>query len=88
MPSSLERAIRERLARFLAGEASLREFDAWFSPATLNVEFGDDHGANDLTWEIMLRLAEYSNGDRDLHETKLLLREFAAASSQAAPAAR
>lgn len=77
MTSSLERQIREHLARFVDGRASLEEFDAWFSPATLNVEQLDDPGAEDLTWEIMLRLAEYSNGDRSLAETRAILRDYA-----------
>jgi hypothetical protein len=37
----------------------------------------NDPGAEDPTWEIMLRLAEYSNGDRSLPETKALLRDDA-----------
>lgn len=88
MPSSLERDIREHLAGFLSGRTSLREFDAWFSPATLAVETANDDGANELMWEIMLRLAEHSNGDRALDETKALLREFAAQTSTALPATR
>ena len=83
MRSDLEVAIREHLDRFLAGELSLQEFDAWFVPATWRVEQMNDPGAEELTWEIFLRLAEHSNGHRSLAETKDLLRSFAAASAEA-----
>ncbi len=67
----------------MAGELSLQEFDAWFVPATWRVEQLDDPRAEELTWEIYLRLAEYSNGHRALAETKDLLRSRAAATAEA-----
>ena len=81
--SSLEKAIRSRLDRFVADELSLEKLDAWFVPATWRVEQMDDPRAEELTWEIYLRLAEYSNGHRSLAETKDLLRSFAAEAAEA-----
>ena len=81
MQSPLERAIRDHLDRFVAGDLALRDFNAWFVSATLNIEQANDPGAENLTWEIFLRLAEYSNGHRTLDETKELLRAFAETSA-------
>ena len=72
MQSSLEREIREQAGRYAAGELSLRQFDAWFSPATADIEQINDQAAMDLTYEIMGRLAEYSYG----HWTESDLREL------------
>lgn len=74
MPNSLSTAIRSRLSRYLAGEMALRAFDEWFVLATLDVERSDDPAAEALTWEIFLRLAEYSNGDCTEAELKSVLR--------------
>ncbi len=74
MQASLDRAVREHLARYLRGETSLRDFDAWFVPATWEVSQERDPVAHDLTNEIYLRLAEYSNGHWTEAELKDLLR--------------
>ena len=76
MESSLDHDIRERLARYLRGETRLRDFDAWFVPATWEVDQERDPVAYDLTNEIYLRLAEYSNGQWTEAELKDRLRHF------------
>ena len=76
MQSSLDHAIRERLARYLNGETPLRDFDAWFVPATWEVDQAQNPVAHDLTNEIYLRLAEYSNGHWTEPELKDRLRQL------------
>ena len=76
MSTSLSTAIRANLARCLDGPWSLRAFDEWFVPATIDVERSGDAMAEALTWEIYLRLAEYSNGDCTEDELKGLLRQL------------
>lgn len=62
MEPSLAAAIRDQLARYLKGEASLREFEEWFTAHTWDVDRIGDQEAQDLTYEIELRLAEFTNG--------------------------
>ena len=76
MESSLDHDIRERLAQYLRGETRLSDFDAWFVPATWEVDQERDPVAYDLTNEIYLRLAEYSNSHWTEAELKDRLREF------------
>lgn len=63
MPASLDSQIRPRLAHSLMGDATLRQFDEWFVPATWDVDKAGDQPTIDLTYEIILPLAEFSNGD-------------------------
>ncbi len=51
----IDDAIRRRLSRYLAGRITLRQFRAWFFPATWDVE-------SHLAATISLRLAEYTSG--------------------------
>jgi hypothetical protein len=74
MAASLDARIREHLADYVSGKTSLWEFDDWFIPATWDVDKSGDQPLIDLTYEIILRLAEYSNGDCSEAELKDLLR--------------
>ncbi len=74
MSPSLASEIRDHLARYVEGELSLSALDEWFVPATWDVDRTADRVAIDLTYEIVLRLAEYSNGDCTEQELKALLR--------------
>ena len=74
MPDLLSVLIRSQLHRYLDGETSLSAFNQWFVPATLDVERTGDPMGEALTWEIDLRLAEYSNGDCTEDELKRLFR--------------
>ena len=71
--------LRSHLARYLSGADSLRTFDEWFVPATWDVDRAGDQATIDLTYEIILRLAEYSNGDCTEEQLKDLLRPLVAA---------
>ena len=77
MSISLTSDIRDRLSRYVEGETSLQAFDEWFVPATWNVDQTDDQEAIGLTYEVILRLAEFSNGDCTEPELKALLRPVA-----------
>jgi hypothetical protein len=59
----LDTEIRERLARYLAGEVSLEAFATWFLPATWNVENEGADATRRLTFGILHLLVEHSNGD-------------------------
>lgn len=76
--SPLARAIRHQVGEYLAGRLSLQELDGWLWSATSDIEDIDDPGARDLTYEIILRVAEYSRGDRTETEVKDVLREAVA----------
>ena len=84
MPSPLEDAIRDLLSRYVAGELSLQAFDVWFVRATSDVDRTGPAEAIDLTYEIFLRHAEYSNGDWTEAELKEMLHAVASPSSAAA----
>lgn len=62
MSTSLEQAIHERLADYLAGVRRLDDFKDWLVGATWNVEQSQEPAAIDLTYEIKLLLAEHSGG--------------------------
>lgn len=68
--------IREKLAKYLAGEISLSTFQEWFVPRAWNIEKRDP-AAVELAHEIDLRLAEFSNGDWTEEELKSKLRPLA-----------
>ena len=70
---SLESEIREHLVRCLAGENSLQAFVEWFSARTWDVEASGEPAAEDLTADIELRLAEYTNGHWTEKELRSLL---------------
>jgi len=78
MVSPLERSIREHIRDYVAGRLSLGELDDWLWPATQQIEEINDPGARDLTYEIILRIAEYDKGHRSDAEVKVLLQPFAA----------
>lgn len=63
MQKPLDLKIRERLASYLAGEISRREFEEWFIPATWNKAHERNPVTAHLIGDIDLRLAEFSNGD-------------------------
>src|SRR5437762_2500883 len=73
----METLIRERLTRYLNGLISLRQFQEWFVPATWNVEQIHDQSAYDLTYDIELKLAEFSNGHLTENQLREELRQIA-----------
>jgi hypothetical protein len=73
MQSSLSRDIREWLARYLAGEISLHEFDNWFASATWTSDETADHETRELAHTIEHQLAEYTDGYWTEDELKRML---------------
>lgn len=63
MSESLTKTIEARLARYLRGEDSLAEFEAWLVPETWDIAPQSDRSAHDLATAITLRIAEFTNGD-------------------------
>ena len=58
----LDLAIREQVARYLAGEISLSAFQDWFIPQAWNIDKRADRFIAELVHGIELKLAEYSSG--------------------------
>jgi hypothetical protein len=63
MADSLTRAIEARLERYLRGEDSLSDFEAWLVPETWDISPQSDRAAHELATAITLRIAEFTNGD-------------------------
>lgn len=80
MQSSLSLEIREQLSRFLRGETSLHAFQEWFTSRTWNIEDSEDRSAQDLAYEIELRLAEFLNGHWTMSDLRGLLKSLVASS--------
>lgn len=74
MQSSLELAIRERLAAYLDGEMSLDDFKDWLVGATWDVEQSGEPAAIDLAYDVKLLLAEHSSEGFPETELRTLLR--------------
>ncbi len=63
MADSLTQAIEGRLERYLRGEDSLADFEAWLVPETWDISPQSDRSAHDLATAIILRIAEFTNDD-------------------------
>ncbi|MDQ6701241.1 MAG: hypothetical protein M3Z36_13760, partial [Acidobacteriota bacterium] len=62
--------IRNRLAKWLNGEISLREFEEWFVPASWDSHKANDTEAESLVDEIELNLSEYTDRTITYRELK------------------
>lgn len=62
--------IRAWLLRYLAAQVSLEELEAWLSTASWDLDPTVDPVAEGLASRILLRLAEFSNGDLDEDELR------------------
>ena len=76
MPSSPDfvHEIRKRLASYVGGEISLRDFQEWFVPVAWGTDARGNSAATSLVSRIELLLAEFSNGDWTEQELKHKLR--------------
>lgn len=86
MESSLYLTIQEQLRRFVSGELTLDAFRDWFTPSTWDIDSVNADDARELAYEIEHRLAEFTHGDWDEQELRLLLRPSAEHRSEAASA--
>ena len=77
----LDAEIRDRVGQYLAGEQSLHEFLEWFIPVSADIDQSDDRRAEDLAGEILLRWAEFTNGDWTEAELKAQLERLVGADS-------
>lgn len=75
MSLPLDRGIRAHLRCYLAGTCTLEEFEDWFVPHALSVvEEAGNPAAEELAYEIELRLVEFSDGGWTEEELQHLLR--------------
>jgi len=74
MRRSLDIEIRDKLASYLVGEISLRDFEDWFVPVSWNVIHSGNQVAVNLVYEIELWIAEFSDGFWSEDELKDQLR--------------
>lgn len=63
MPDSLIHVIDEHLHRYLRGEDSLADFEAWLVPTTWDLSPQNDREGHERATAITLRIAEFTNGD-------------------------
>lgn len=63
MSNSLVHVIDEHLQRYLRGEDSLAEFEAWLVPQTWDLSPQEDREGHERSTAIVLRIAEFTNGD-------------------------
>ena len=70
----------------MSDELTLDAFRQWFTPATWDIDNTNVDDARELSYEVEHRLAEFTHGDWDEQELKLLLRPFAERRSEAASA--
>lgn len=73
-----ESETRERLARYLANEISLDEFEDWLVQASWDAHLDSEQPAQRLAYAIELKLAEFSSGhlrEEELREELRLLAE-------------
>lgn len=82
MPPQMDLEIRKELVRYLSGKISLQDFQTWFIPTIWNIDKTKNQTTEALAYEIMLRLAEFSNGDWTEDDLKLKFSSLAGASPQ------
>jgi len=59
----IDEQIRAGLMRYVRQETTLEEFEAWLTPLVWDLEASTDPLAESLASRLLLRLAEFSNGD-------------------------
>ena len=70
MKNRLDIDIRDKLASYLVGEISLKDFEDWFVPVSWNIIHSNNPDAINLVYEIELWLSEFSDGFWSEHELK------------------
>ena len=78
MQATLDAEIRGWLARYLGGEVSLQEFEDWLIPVAWSLDPEGHSAAEDIAYEIELRLAEFTNNHWTEPELRDMLRPLAA----------
>ena len=74
MTSRVDFEIRKQLIRYLSGQISLNNFQEVFIPIIWDIDKKENKNVKKLSNRIILRLAEYSNGDWSEQELKDLFR--------------
>ncbi len=73
MTTPTTRDIRAKLSDYLAGQASVTEFEDWFFPATWDIETTGDPEAQQLVWAVMTPLTEFKSDVIDQAELRRVL---------------
>lgn len=73
MEFQLESEIRQQLARYLAGQSTLNEFQDWFVPRSWNFHKNADPSLQRLVSSLELAIAEFTNGDWSSQELRGIL---------------
>jgi len=60
--SALTTELRDRLAKYLAGDTSLYDFSGWLAPVVWDIEERHDPEAETLAYAIFHPMAEQSSG--------------------------
>jgi hypothetical protein len=78
MDTSLDARICHHVRRYLSGEISLQELEDWLVPATWDVHRSGNARAEQLASDILLHLAEHSDGWLSEAELRCRLRDIVA----------
>lgn len=73
MNEELREAVVSWIKRYLAGEATASQFEAWFLPASWNVTQWGDETTQALVGTLGLWFSEYDRGHRTDEELQQLL---------------
>src|SRR5206468_9973742 len=85
---SLENQIREWILRYLAGEVTVDELQAWLVPNTFDVDERNDPATADLAFSAQLLLAERAHDHLTKPALDVHLRRLAEMASLGAPMQR
>jgi hypothetical protein len=66
------------LTEYVEGDLALREFHAAFAPLAWDAESGGDARSEELAYDVMHRIAEYTQGQWDEPALRTLLCQIAA----------
>jgi hypothetical protein len=76
-PHSLFSDLTHELSRYTRGEITLQTFHSWFAPVLWKIEASGEPNAEELAYDIALRLSEYSQGQCTEPQLKTILHDLA-----------
>lgn len=75
-PHSLFNELTHELSRYIRGEIPLQTFHSWFAPILWKIEELGDPEAEELAYDVTLRLSEYSQGQWSEPQLKTILHDL------------
>lgn len=75
-PHSLFNELTHKLSRYVRDEITLQTFHSWFAPVLWKIETSGEPDAEELAYDLTLRLSEYSHGQWSEPQLKTILRDL------------